>query len=170
MILTILFLIVLIICRLNNDLKDFVYNNIYYKNISFSYFKNFYDNYLGGIFPFDYFDSGNVNSVFNEELCYDKLSYYEDGILLNVSYNYLVPVIREGIVVYIGNKDKYGNVVIIEDNDGIYTWYGNISNINVKLYDYLKNGTYLGEVLDNRLYLVFSNGNEFLDYSKYLYN
>ena len=71
------------------------------------------------------------------------------------------------MVVFIGNKEGYGNTVIIEDLDGIYNWYGNIDNTSLKLYDYVDNGTLVGEV-NNTLYLVFSKGDKYLNYEEYL--
>ena len=87
---------------------------------------------------------------------------------MSVLEHYLVPVIEEGIVVYVGEKEKYGNVVIVERNDGINVWYGNVCNVNVRLYDSLEKGTYLGETCTDTLYLVFSDGNQYLNYEEYL--
>ena len=71
------------------------------------------------------------------------------------------------MVVFIGNKEGYGNTVIIEDLDGVYNWYGNIDNTSLKLYDYVDKGTLVGEV-NNTLYLVFSKGDKYLNYEEYL--
>ena len=65
-------------------------------------------------------------------------------------------------------KEKYGNVIIVEGKSGVNIWYGNLINYNVKLYDTVRVGGYLGEVNDNCLYLVYSKGNSYLDYN-YLY-
>ena len=106
--------------------------------------------------------------VFNEELVYESINAYEEGAVLEVNYNYLVPSTSKGIVVYIGEKEKYGNVVIVEGDDGVDIWYGNLSNTMVNIYDVVDNGTYLGEVSDNKMYIVYSKKNEFLDYRDYL--
>lgn len=166
----ILFLIIAILCKSNIQLKNNIEELIYNRNISFSYFKKFYNSYLGGIFPFENIFDSQIFQVFNEELIYNNLSSYKDGVVLEVSSNYLVSTIKEGIVVYIGEKDGYGNVVIVEGNDGVYVWYGNLCNINVNLYDSVGKGFLVGEVCDNSLYLVFSDGNEYLSYNEYLYN
>ena len=60
------------------------------------------------------------------------------------------------------------NNLIIEDENGIDYIYGNLSKINVKIYDYVKENDYLGEALDNTLYLVFQKGDKYLDYKEYL--
>ena len=90
------------------------------------------------------------------------------GVKLEVVDKYLVPIIEEGLVVYIGEKENYGNVIIIEGIDGIDIWYGNIENTTVKLYDYVEKNTYLGQTKDNNLFLVYSKEGKFLNYKEYL--
>ena len=87
---------------------------------------------------------------------------------LEVIDKYLVPILEEGMVVYIGEKENYGNVVIIEGINGIDIWYGNMENTTVKLYDYVEKNTYLGQTKDNYLYLAYSKEGKFLDYKEYL--
>ena len=105
--------------------------------------------------------------VFNEELVYDDISDYMDGAVLTVGNNYLVPVLNAGIVIYVGNKENYGNSVIIEDADGVEILYGNLSNINVSMYDYVKAGSLVGEV-NNKLYMVFTKNGENISYDAYI--
>jgi len=85
-----------------------------------------------------------------------------------VDTNYLVPVIESGLVVFIGEKENYGNVIIIQGMDGVDIWYGNMSTTSVKLYDYIESGDLLGETLTNNLYLVYSKDGNYLDYEEYL--
>ena len=79
----------------------------------------------------------------------------------------MVPSLKEGMVVFIGKKDNYGNTIIIEDLDGVNIWYGNIENTSLKLYDYVEAGTLLGEA-NKDLYMVFSKDDNYLDYEDYL--
>ena len=163
-----LFLILGIICKYDASSKDIIYSKLYQDYLDFSSVRNFYDKYLGGVFPIENVFNLSISPVFNEEFMYKDYSSYEDGVLFNVDYNYLVPAIKEGIVVYIGEKEKYGNVVIIEGSDGIDIWYGNLCNAIVKLYDNILVGGYIGEVCDNNLYVVYTKKNEFLNYEDYL--
>ena len=160
-----IFIILAILCKSNLTYKDYIYEHIYEKNINFSYFKNIYNKYLGGVFPSINFNS--TVSVFNEKLVYNELSNYYDGIKLSVSDNYLIPLLDDGIVVYIGDKDVYGSVILVEDDSGVDTWYGNICNVSVNLYDNLEAGSYIGQSCDDYIYLVYSKGNMFLDYNDY---
>lgn len=162
----IIFLLLAILCKGNFLYKEYIYNNIYKTNISFSYFKNIYNKYLGGVLP--KYNINNVESVFDEKISYSDSSSYENGVKLLVNSNYLVPVLKDGIVVYVGEKEKYGNVIMVEDKNGIDIWYGNICNSSVKLYDNLKTGSYVGEACNDYIYLVYSKGENYLDYNDYL--
>lgn len=161
----VIFLFLAILCKKDIVYKDYIHNKIYNSNISFSYFKNIYNRYLGGVFPDYQFD--NTTKVFNEKIRYSSVVDYYDGVKLTVGNNYLVPLIKEGIVVYIGEKDNYGNVVLVEDSDGVDTWYGNVCDISVNLYDNLSAGSYIGQSCGDYIYLVYSKGNVFLDYKDY---
>ena len=163
----VIFLIVAIISKSNQTYKDLIVTNLYEKNISFTKMKTIYNQYLGGIIPLDKV-TNNITPVFNETLEYTNESIYYDGVKLEVIDNYLVPIIKEGMVVYIGEKENYGNVIIIEGLDGIKIWYGNIETTTVKLYDYVESGTYLGTTKDNYLYLVYSKDGQFLNYKEHL--
>ena len=72
------------------------------------------------------------------------------------------------MVIFIGEKDNYGSVVIVEGIDGIDIWYGNMETTTVKLYDYVEKNTYLGTVKGDILYLVYQKDGQFLDYKEYL--
>lgn len=163
----VLFLILAILVKSNQNYKDTIVSNLYEKHISFTTFKNLYTKYLGGIVPLDKVTQ-NATPVFNEDLEYTNDSIYHDGVKLEVSYNYLVPIIEEGMVVYIGEKENYGNVVIIEGIDGIDIWYGNMETTTIKLYDYVEKGSYLGQTKENILYLIYEKDGKFLDYKEYL--
>lgn len=167
LVVTIIFLALAIISKTNPSYKKLIVSNIYEKNISFSKFKSLYTKYLGGIVPLDKVTPSTI-PVFNEELEYTNISRFYDGAKLEVYDKYLVPIIEEGMVVYIGEKENYGNVVIIEGIDGVEIWYGNMENTTVKLYDYVNKNTYLGQTKDNYLYLIYSKDGTFLDYNEYL--
>lgn len=166
----IIFLIMAIVSKSNPTYKDLIVSNIYEKNISFAKIKKIYQKYLGGIAPLEKLENVTdpLTPVFKEEIEYSEETIYHDGVKLTVSNNYLVPIIEEGMVIYIGEKENYGNVVIIEGIDGVDIWYGNIEKISTKLYDYVEKGNYLGTTKDNVLYLAYQKDGKFLDYKQYL--
>lgn len=157
--------ICLIIMEYSPKFKVFMNDKVLGENISFGYIGKLYNKYFGDVLPTD---KDSTVSVFNEKINYKNLEKYHDGFKLEVSTNYLVPVIEEGVVVYIGEKDEYGKVIVVEQTDGVNIIYGNINTDNVKLYDYLEKGSFLGEVLDEVLYLVLEKDGEYLDLETYL--
>lgn len=164
----IIFLSLAIVCKKNNEYKEKIYNYIYQSNLDFSMFKKIYNKYLGGVLTKTKEEIQNDNYVFNESIKYDSFTKYESGVKLSVSNNYLVPNLKKGIVTYIGKKEKYDNVVIIQDEDGVDNWYGNICNTALKVYDNIEKNDYIGESCSDYIYLVFFKDNEFLDYNDYI--
>ena len=165
--LIVIFLVLSILSKSSVEFKNYIYKNIYTDNISFSKIKKIYNKYLGGVVPLKKI-SNDTYPVFKEKLEYNDISKYLDGVKLKVGDNYLVPVINSGLVLYIGQKDGYNNTVIIEGENGVDIWYGNMSNVSLKLYDYVEAGSLLGEVNNNTLYLVYSEDNDFLNVEDYL--
>ena len=161
----IIVLVVLIGSRKSTSFKTTVYKNVYDNTISFAYLNTLYNKYFGNILPFK-LDVG-ITPVFNETLKYKSKESYLDGVMLEVDQNYLVPSINNGLVIFVGEKDNLGNTVIILGDTGIEVWYSNISN-NVKLYDYVDKGTYIGDTIDDKLYLTFKQNGDVLNYEEYI--
>ena len=107
-----------------------------------------------------------TKTVFSEKLKYSSKKKYLDGVELTVDNNYLVPSINSGMVIFKGEKDGYGSVIVIEGIDGIKTLYGNI-NSNLKMYDYVDKGQNLGEA-SGKLYLTFKREDTILNYEDYI--
>ena len=161
----ILVLIILIGSRKSTNFKDAIYKNVYDKNISFAYLNTLYTKYLGSIIPFKL--NLGVTPVFNETLKYKKMESYMDGVSLDVDENYLVPAINSGLVIFVGEKENLGNTIVILGEDGVEVWYSNINN-NIKLYDYIEKGSYIGDTLSDKLYLTFKQDGNILNYEDYL--
>ena len=161
----VLMLISLILIKANKSFKTNFYKQVYGTNFSFSKINNIYNKYVGKPDIVD--QVATSEPVFNEKLEYKKIEKYKEGVKLSVNNNYLVPIQESGIVVFIGEKEGYGNTVIIQRLDGIDEWYGNISNTDLKLYDYVKKGELLGEV-DKELYLVYRKNGKTLNYEEYI--
>lgn len=163
LILVVLTLFVMIMLKSNDKFKKKFYEYVYEKNFSFAKLNSLYQEKFGSQIPFLDIAKNNNKQVFNESLEYRDKSDYKDGVKLVVSSNYMVPILESGLVVFIGEKEGYGNTVIIQQIDGIDVWYGNISNTSIKLYDYVEKGNLLGEC-SNELYLVFKKDGNRLDY------
>lgn len=164
MVTIIITLVILILMKSNSDFKSEFYKYVYDTNFSFTKISNLYNKYFGNLISLN---DNSEEPVFNEKLVYENKGQYYDGVSLQVNKNYMVPIQESGLVVFIGEKENYGNVVIIQQVNGIDMWYGNIEQVNVNLYDYVEKGTLLGECSDN-LYLVYKQNGEILDYEQYL--
>lgn len=163
----ILTLITLITIKKDIKFKELFYKYIYEDSINFAKINEYYEKIFGSYIPFE--DTTNkVTPVFNEKLTYISSNKYLDGVKLTVENNYLVPVLQSGLVVYMGEKEGYGNTVIVQGIDGIDIWYGNVTNISISLYDYIDKKSLLGTTKDNVLYLVYKKDGEILNYEEYL--
>ena len=158
----------LIILKAKPQLKNIVYKEVYEKNISFSSINSWYEKYAGSTLPFENLFNNETKPVFNDSLQYSAYNKYLDGAKLTVADNYLVPTLEGGLIIFVGEKENYGNTVIVQQANGIDVWYSNIDNVSVKLYDYIDKGAFIGEVLDNSFYLVFKKDGEVLDYQDYI--
>lgn len=161
---------VLIITKTSDEYKAIIKQNVYEKNFSFAKVNTLYTKYLGSVLPFKDLKlfQEEVKTTFNEELVYTEINKYNDGIKLTVEENYLVPIQESGMVVFQGEKEGYGNIVIIQQTNGVDLWYGNLNTVNVNLYDYVEKGKLLGEVSGNELYLVYQKDGKYVDYKEYI--
>lgn len=125
---------------------------------------NYYEKIFGSSLPFKNKDK----MVFNEKLSYNSCEKYMDGVKLGVDNSYLVPSYGTGLVLFVGEKENYGNTVIVSNNSGIDVWYSNIEPC-VKLYDYVKEGELIGSSLDDKIYMVFKKDGNILNYEEYLH-
>lgn len=164
---TILFLTGMILIKQNPTNKVFITKNIFEKTLKFTKTREIYQKYFGNVFTIDKITYNEI-PVFNENISYKKKSKYMDGVELQVENKYMVPALESGIVIFIGEKENYGETIIIEQTNGIDVFYSNITRNNLKLYDYVEKGTYLGETKNDKLYLIFQKNGETLDYKDYI--
>ena len=121
--------------------------------------------YVDKYMPFDVYDE---KIVMSDELVYKDKKEYLNGVSLNVGKNYNINSLCGGIVVYIGDKEKLGNTVIIQGTDGVDYWYSNIDNLSVKLYDYIEKDTLIGTSVNDNIYLTFVKNGEYINYEEFI--
>lgn len=167
MITAILFLVALILVRENKEFKKLLVDNVYNKSFQFTQAKEVYEKYFGRILSADKLVP-EEEKVFSEKIDYKKSNVYKDGVELEVQNEYLVPALESGIVVFMGEKEEYGTTVIIQQIDGIDVWYANMDAKDIKMYDYVKKGTLIGQVKSKKLYLVFQKEGKYLNYKEYI--
>ena len=159
-------LIGLIVLKGSPNLRNVVFKNIFQNNLKFAKVNELYEKYFGSSLPLTGSDS--LALVSSEKLNYEGEEKYKDGVKLTVSKNYAVPLINSGIVIFTGAKEGYGNTVIVQGADDVELWYCNLKEVKVSMYDYLKKGSIIGEVMDDKLILVFTKDGKILDYKKYI--
>ena len=160
-------LIGLIVLKSNPSLRKTVYKSVFENNLKFAKINSLYEKYFGSSLPLTG-DNNKLKTVSSEKLDYNSEEKFEGGVKLKVSNNYAIPVIKSGIVVFSGEKEKYGNTVVVQGADDVEVWYSNLKEIKVSMYDYLKQGSIIGEANNDYFILVFTKDGKELDYKKYI--
>jgi len=70
---------------------------------------------------------------------------YHLGYDLSVTKQYPVEAANAGVVAFVGDLGLYGNTVIIDHGLGLFTLYGHLSSISVKVGDTVENRQYIGK-------------------------
>ncbi|MCM3179776.1 M23 family metallopeptidase [Cytobacillus horneckiae] len=66
-------------------------------------------------------------------------------ILIETNQGEKVEAMNEGLVEYAGEKEGFGKTVIIQHADESQSWYGNLEEITVKPFEYIKKGKDVGQ-------------------------
>lgn len=90
-------------------------------------------------------------------------------IMVETGKGAVVEAMSEGYVRFAGEKEGFGKTVIIKHGDESESWYGNLENINVILYQYIEKGTPVGTVSEGKdetkgaFYFAIKKGDDFID-------
>lgn len=161
----IIFLVISIICNFSDKNLLWFKDNIYNKNLNFTFFNNVYKKYINKYLPFDVYEE---SVVMKEGLGYNNKQKYLNGVSLSVGENYNMYSLCGGIVVYIGEKEGLGSTLIIQGTDGVDYWYSNLENLSVVLYDYIEKDTLLGVSKSDEIYLTFVKNGEYINYEEFI--
>ena len=161
-------LVCMILLKSNADLRDYVYKKVFQNNFSFAKINEIYKKYFGSSVPLLKETKEETSMVSSVKLEYSDEVKYKDGVKLTVKNSYVVPSMDSGLVIFSGEKDGYGNTIVIQRPDNVEVWYSNLKNVNVSLYDYVKKGTNIGEANGTNIYMVFVKEGKALDYQKYI--
>ena len=93
------------------------------------------------------------------------------GIMIETGKGATVKAMNGGNVTFAGIKDGLGKTVIIQHPDKTQTWYGNLANIKVSLYDFVEKEQVIGTVSDStgadktkgKYYFAIQKGDKFID-------
>lgn len=150
----------------DTNLKNYQ-KSVFETSISFTTINNWYEKYFGSVLPIN-IKQPKVETVGSTKNDFKEITKYQDGWQLKTTKGSGINTLNSGIVVFMGEKENYGNVTIIQGIDGVDIWYGNITNVNLSLYDYVDKNSLIGEAKEDNIYLVLTKDGNFLDYNEYI--
>ena len=160
-------LFILIMNKYNKTFVQSFKNNLFNKSFNFIKVNKISQRILGKD-VFYYQDNKDVVEVLASGFDESGRSKYYDSEKVSVSSNLPIGSISSGVVVYIGNKEHYGNTVIIQGMDGFNIWYSNIKDINIGLYDYVEENNFIGAADGEFIYLLIEKDNKYYTYDEYI--
>ena len=134
-------------------------------SLEFTKINELYQSLFGSV---DITKKDNDSEVVFGNITYTNIEPFKNGSKLTIGMNEVVNVITSGIVVFIGEKDDLGNTIIVQGNDGVDIWYSNITDTDIKVYDYLESGNILGTSNSDDIYITISKDGEFISYEEYM--
>lgn len=162
---TILVLMSSIYVKLSDENLKLFQKNVLETNLSFTKFNEWYEKYFGNVLPIDLENKTMTASVQTNE--FSEVTKYKNGVSCKINSGSIISTLNSGILVFLGEKEDYGNVAIIQGIDGVDIWYGNIENVNLSLYDYVEKGALLGSAHSEEIYLIFQKDGQYLEYEEY---
>lgn len=180
-----LFLVVAILFRNQSatfaPARDFVTSQMD-KDFKFATVSNWYEDKFGkplALLPFSSEDqAGKKEVVQNQNFSVPAMGKITEnfekngqGIMIETGKGAAVQTINDGLVTFAGVKEGIGKTVIIQHSDESETWYGNLEDIKVKLYDYIDKRTVVGTVSAStnedkskgQYYFAIKKGDDFID-------
>ncbi|WP_174524223.1 M23 family metallopeptidase [Neobacillus soli] len=179
-----LFLTIAILFRTHSSALDPA-RNVVMKTMDtdfkFAVVSNWYESRFGkplALLPFSETDKVGKKEVVQKEFSVPAmgkiLENFEkngQGIMIETGKGAAVQAINDGFVHFIGVKEGLGKTVIIQHSDKTETWYGNLDEINVKLYQYIDKRTVVGKVSTStgedktkgKYYFAIKKGDDFID-------
>ncbi|WP_010630330.1 M23 family metallopeptidase [Sporolactobacillus vineae] len=88
------------------------------------------------------------------------------GVTVKAPSHSEVKAFRDGLVVFVGNKKGTGRTVIIQHKGNDESWYGKLDQVDVKIYDEVKQGQKIGTTSAGKggtFYFALKKGQKFID-------
>lgn len=146
---------ILIIINTNPEVKKKIDKYVFKTNFNYAYINKIYNKYFLNL------TKEKTLLVSKENL--PNYKKYEDGFVKTINKHEKIKNLSSGVVVFVGEKEKYGKTIIIQGSDGIDIWYGNLEKVSVKMYDYVEVDKEIATA-SNNLYLVFQKDGKYLNY------
>jgi len=108
-------------------------------------------------------DLVDVN-ILNDSEVVETFSENGNGLVLHMNENNDVRALERGVVIFAGNHKKYGKSVIIQHADDSITTFGQLSNIDVHLYEAVEKDALIAKgEKDKEIYVQVEKNNTFVD-------
>ena len=134
-------------------------------NLTFTKINDLYHDFFGSILPSVTEPVDTTKMVSSGGM--ETKEPYLDGYKVKISKNTPVKTLASGLFVFQGEKEGYGNVYIIQGVNGIDIWYGGLTDLSLKLYDYVEADTILANTMEDYYYLAFVKDGNFITYEEY---
>ena len=155
----------IIFTNVSDDNKALYQKYVLEDSLEFTKISELYQHIFGDV---DITKKDNPDSeVVFGDVTYTNIEPFKNGVKLTVDMNEAISVITSGIVVFIGEKEDLGNTIIIQGNDGVDIWYSNITENDIKVYDYVEAGSILGSSNSENIYITINKDGEFINYEEY---
>ena len=155
-----------IFTNISDSNKELYQKYVLEDSLEFTKINELYQNIFGTV-DITKDNHSDAETVFGS-ITYTNIESFKNGSKLTVGMNEVVSAITSGIVVFIGEKDELGNTIIIQGNDGVDIWYSNITDTDIKVYDYVEAGSILGTSNSEDIYLTISKDGQFMSYEEYM--
>ena len=182
-----LFLVVAILFRNHtatfDPARDFITSQMD-KDFKFATVSNWYEDKFGkplALLPFSGEDKPSGKTVAEEDTknfsvpamgkILENFEKNGQGIMIETGKGAAVQSINDGWVEFAGIKEGLGKTVIVQHSDGSETWYGNLEEVKVNLYDHIDKRTVVGTVSAStgedkskgKYYFAIKKGDDFID-------
>ncbi|MCL1630509.1 M23 family metallopeptidase [Sporolactobacillus sp. CPB3-1] len=114
--------------------------------------------------------TGSQSSSFTEPVVGQVKSPYSSetkGVTVETSTHSEVKAVKDGLVVFVGEKKGIGETVVIQHKDSDESWYGKLDKANVKVYQEVKKGQKIGitsgKDKKGTFYFALKKGEKFID-------
>ena len=166
--LSVVLLLVALILSKNTSMKEMIYKYVYQDNLSFKQIESVYQKYFGLLVPS--LKEEGTEVVSSEKLVYESIEELDGGgVRLKFNDDEQFQALMDGLVLFVGEKEGYGKVLVLEQTDGVEAWYVNIDFSDFKIYDYIKKGEVIGTTKENYVDLYFKKKGEVISYQDYIY-
>lgn len=144
------------------------------KEFQFSKAAEWYEKTLGEPLPFTVDGWTEKEKVVNEQAEYavpvsgkviEDFQTNGKGLMVEAEPNEGVKVIKDGTVLFVGKKEEFGQLVIVQHADNSESWYGHIANPSVQPYEKVTAGSVLAQLSPNEqtFYLAIKKDGIFVD-------